>query len=81
MREHEEAMETLEIFLGTALDDDRRGAAFIMLGRTYLTLGKIVEAESGILSGRFAIGADATASGGQFVSVPSGSGASGSMAQ
>lgn len=46
MREHVDAMESLEIFLGTAIEDERRGSAFIMLGRTYLALGKIVEARA-----------------------------------
>ncbi len=44
--QHEEAMEALEIFLGTGPQDSRRGVAFILLGRTYLALERFVEARS-----------------------------------
>ncbi|MEM7199175.1 MAG: tetratricopeptide repeat protein [Planctomycetota bacterium] len=48
---HEEAIEALEIFLATGSADERRGEAFVMLGNTYLELGKFVEARAAALQG------------------------------
>ena len=42
----EEAMELLEIFLATGPADRRRGEACVLLGRSYLALGKYVEART-----------------------------------
>lgn len=46
---HEEAMELLEIFLATGPADRRRGEALVLLGRSYLELGKFVEARTAAL--------------------------------
>ena len=43
---HAEAMEALELFLGLAADDPRRGRAYVMLAETYTALGKLLEARS-----------------------------------
>lgn len=43
---HEAAMEALELFLGLAADDRRRGRAHVLLANTYLALGKFLEARS-----------------------------------
>lgn len=42
--ENKEAMVTVETFLGAAAEDSRLGAAFIILGRSYLEQGRLVEA-------------------------------------
>lgn len=44
--ENEKAVEPLEIFLGMGAEDPRRGIAFVLLGRTYLALDRIVEARA-----------------------------------
>jgi tetratricopeptide (TPR) repeat protein len=49
---HEEAMEALELFLGTGEGDPRRGEAFVVLGRAYLGLGKVLEARAAAIEAR-----------------------------
>jgi tetratricopeptide (TPR) repeat protein len=40
------ATEALELFLGTGVDDPRRGIAFVILGRSYLAQGLYVQARA-----------------------------------
>ena len=56
----DEAMEALEWFLGLTDSDPRRGLAFVMLGRSYLALGRFVEARAAALEAKtLAFGLDA----------------------
>ncbi len=49
---HAEAMEALEVMLGTGPADPRRGVAFVMLGRCYLSLGRYLEAVSAVVEAK-----------------------------
>lgn len=42
----QDAMQSLELFLIGAVDDFRRAQAFVLLGRTYMHLGRFIEARS-----------------------------------
>lgn len=57
---YDESMEALEWFLGLTDSDPRRGLAFVMLGRSYLALGRFVEARAAALEAKtLAFGLDA----------------------
>ena len=57
---HDEAMEALEWFLGLTDSDPRRGMGFVLLGRSYLALGRFVEARAAALEAKtLAFGLDA----------------------
>jgi tetratricopeptide (TPR) repeat protein len=47
--QHLEAIEALELFLGTGQNDPRRAIAFVVLGRAYAELGKFLEARAAAL--------------------------------
>jgi tetratricopeptide (TPR) repeat protein len=50
--QHKEAMEALELFLGIAADDRRRGHALVLLAGAYLGLDRLLEARACALATR-----------------------------
>ena len=57
---YDEAMEALEWFLGLSSADPRRGVAFILLGRSYLALGRFLEARAAAIEAKhLAVGLEA----------------------